>query len=114
MRSGASPQARQVTLPVVVIFIRGAGWDAAEALGRQSGIAEHAAFIHRLMERGVVVHAGPLHHLGEVVTEEVVGLAILSGFEEEVGELIAQDPAVQVGTLDFRFYEWHVSGFAGP
>src|SRR6188472_2663159 len=65
---------------------RGPSWEPALPLERQSGWTEHAAFMDRLVDDGVVVLGGPL------ADEERVVLVVDAATGDEVRSVLGEDP----------------------
>jgi hypothetical protein len=82
----------------VVLLRSGPEWDAARTLEEQSGWAEHAAFMDRLVDDGFIVLGGPL---GD---EHRTLHAVEAKSEEAVRATFARDPwsetHLRVGTID--------------
>ena len=92
---------------VAVIFLRGRRWDETRKLSEQDGLDGHIEFIRRHRDAGVVIQAGPLHEPDTYVTDDLVGLALLSTDSlDEARALIDSDPVVQTGAYAYRLYEW--------
>jgi hypothetical protein len=66
----------------------GPSWDPSRPLEEQEGWAEHAAFMHELVDQGFVVLGGPLADEFRVV------LAVEAGSEHAVRATLARDPWV--------------------
>ena len=71
---------------LVVLRRSGPQWDAARTMEEQSGWPEHAVFMDRLVDEGVVVLGGPLADGVRVV------LAVEADSEEQVHKSLADDP----------------------
>jgi uncharacterized protein YciI len=67
---------------------RGPAWDPARARREQDGWEEHAAFVDRLVDEGVIVLAGPL---GDVDGEYAALVAHVDD-EQEIRRRLADDP----------------------
>jgi hypothetical protein len=65
---------------------RGPSWDPARRLEQQSGWTEHAAFMDRLVDDGIVVLGGPL------ADEERVVLVVEAASGDEVRSVLGADP----------------------
>jgi len=80
---------------VVVRWRAGPAWTSGPP-EEQDGWEEHAAFIDRLIERGIFVMGGPFaDHSGSHTLLENVS-------EEEARELVLQDPFVENGVFELE------------
>ena len=70
----------------VVLRRRGPEWDPSSPLEEQSGWDDHAEFMDRLVEQGVVVLGGPL------ADEHRVVLAMDAASEADVRSALGRDP----------------------
>ena len=70
----------------VVLRRRGPEWDPSSPLEEQSGWDDHAEFMDRLVEQGVVVLGGPL------ADEHRVVLAMEAASEADVRSALGRDP----------------------
>jgi hypothetical protein len=92
---------------IAVVFVRGARWDPGRALVDQDGLDGHIEFIRRNRELGVVIEGAPFHDPETRVSDELVGLALLSIDSLEDARLLTEgDPAVQSGAFAYRLYPW--------
>jgi uncharacterized protein YciI len=76
----------QMPIFLVTEHREGPAWDPALPLRKQSGFAEHAAFMDALVAEGVVVPGGPL------ADEHRVVLVVNAESEQAVREWFQQDP----------------------
>ena len=68
-------------------FGRGPAWDPKRGRREQAGWAEHAAYLDRLAEHGIVVLGGPV---GEADTDAVL---VVEAFDQSAAlALLAADP----------------------
>jgi uncharacterized protein YciI len=83
---------------LVVVRRTGPRWDASKPLEEQSGWAEHAAFMDRLVDEGFIVLGGPL------ADEERVAHAVDAASEAEIRDTLADDPwnetHLRIDTID--------------
>jgi uncharacterized protein YciI len=94
---------------IAVVFTRGERWNASQILAEQDGLDGHIAFIRRKRDEGVVVDGGPFHDPAGLVTDELVGLALLDVDSLETArDLIETDPVVRTGAFGYRLYAWDV------
>jgi uncharacterized protein YciI len=71
----------------LIRFGRGPAWDAKRARREQAGWAEHAAYLDRLTEHGIVLLGGPV---GDADTDAVL---VVEAFDESAAlALLAGDP----------------------
>jgi hypothetical protein len=70
----------------VVVRRSGPAWEASKALEQQSGWTEHAAYMDRLVDDGIIVLGGPLEDEHRVV------LVIEASSEDEVRAVLGGDP----------------------
>ena len=70
----------------VVLRRRGPEWDPSSPLEEQSGWDDHAEFMDRLVEQGLVVLGGPL------ADEHRVVLAMEAASEADVRSALGRDP----------------------
>ena len=70
----------------VVLRRRGPEWDPSSPLEEQSGWDDHAEYMDRLVEQGVVVLGGPL------ADEHRVVLAMEAASEADVRSALGRDP----------------------
>ena len=71
---------------LVVLLRSGPDWDATKPLEEQSGWDEHAAFMDRLVDDGVIYLGGPL------ADERRVVHVVEAESEEAVRAMLARDP----------------------
>ena len=76
-----------------VIRRRGRPWDYSKSIEEQPAWAEHAAFMDRQHEAGVIPFAGPLGDQRKVL------LIVRAESAEEVEQLRAVDPWTEMGLL---------------
>ena len=73
---------------LVIVRRSGPEWNASKPLEEQSGWDEHAAFMDRLVEEGVIVLGGPT---GEGETDNALLVVDVSS-EHEIRSRLADDP----------------------
>ena len=92
---------------IAVIFVRGERWDSSRKLGDQDGLDGHVEFIRGNRDLGVVIEGAPFHDPDTRVTDDLVGLALLSTDSlEEARRLVETDPIVRSGAFAYRLYPW--------
>lgn len=92
---------------IAVIFVRGEAWDTSRKLLEQEGLQGHIEFIRRNRDEGLVIQAGPFHDPDTFVTEDLVGLALLSiDSLDAARKLIDTDPVVETGAFGYHLYSW--------
>jgi uncharacterized protein YciI len=92
---------------IAAIFIRGEPWDPSRKLVAQDGLDGHIEFIRRNRDPRLVIEGAPLHDPETRVTDDLVGLAILSTDSlEDARRLLDADPIVQSGVFAYRLYPW--------
>jgi uncharacterized protein YciI len=97
---------------IAVIFVRGQNWDPSRKLVDQEGLQGHIDFIRRSRDQGVVIEAGPFHDQDTYVTDDLVGLALLS-FDSlaTAREFIDAESDRRDRRFAYRLYPW---GGGGP
>jgi uncharacterized protein YciI len=86
-----------------VTMLCGPGWDTTRARRDQSGWAEHATFMDRLVGTGAVVLGGPIGDGRQVL------LVVDAAGEDAVHDLLDADPWVLAGVLQIGEVErWTV------
>lgn len=78
---------------------RGGAWDPTKPMQAQVQWAEHAAFMNRLVDAGLVVLGGPLG------TGERVLLAVAANGESEIRARLRADPWTPLGLLEIASIE---------
>lgn len=73
--------------------VSGPSWDASRPRRQQQGWDEHAAFMDRLVDDGLVILGGPI---GD---GERVMLAVEAADEREIEARLGEDPWVTAGVL---------------
>jgi uncharacterized protein YciI len=75
-------------MPTYLVIRRRSGpeWDARHSIREQQGWSEHAAFMDKLTEDGVIVFGGPLE------SDDRVVFAVEADSTDEVRAKLADDP----------------------
>ena len=91
----------------VVLYRRGPSWRNGVALGEQTGLREHIAFLTELHRDGIVEQAGPFTRMEASVDDELVGLGVFAADAAGVAEIVRADPAVVAETLAADVRPWY-------
>ena len=86
----------------------GRAWDQNAGLGQQRLVAEHMAYLGRLMEAGEVTQAGPVigHEQGPA-EDGLVALIVYAVDAERAAKLAQNDPAVRGGLIALDIRPWY-------
>ena len=85
----------------------GRAWDRASALGEQQLVAEHMAYLGRLMEAGEVTQAGPVIGLDQGPAEDgLIAIIVYAVDAERAREIAVSDPAVRGGLIGVDIRPW--------
>ena len=88
----------------------GRAWDQSTALGEQKLVAEHMAYLGRLMEAGAVTQAGPVIGVDQGPAEDgLVALIVYAVDVEHAAKLAADDPAVRGGLIALDIRPWYTA-----
>ncbi len=86
----------------------GRAWDQDAGLGQQRLVAEHMAYLGRLMEAGEVTQAGPLIGTDQGPPPDgLVALIVYSVDAEKAAKLAQDDPAVRGGLIELDIRPWY-------
>jgi len=86
----------------------GRAWDAGAGLSEQKLIAEHMAYLGRLMEAGEVTQAGPVIGADQgPAADGLVALIIYAVDAERASALASADPAVRGGLISLDIRPWY-------
>ena len=86
----------------------GRAWDPGSGLGQQKLVAEHMAYLGRLMEAGEVTQAGPVIGLEQgPAADGLVALIVYSVDAERAAKLAQADPAVRGGLIALDIRPWY-------
>ncbi len=86
----------------------GRAWDPGSGLGQQKLVAEHMAYLGRLMEAGEVTQAGPVIGLEQgPAADGLVALIVYSVDAERAAKLAQADPAVRGVLIALDIRPWY-------
>jgi hypothetical protein len=86
----------------------GRAWDQNTALGQQQLLAEHRAYLGRLVEAGEVTQAGSVIGPGQgPAADGLVGLVIYAVAAERAATLAQDHPAVRSGLIALDIRPWY-------
>ncbi len=86
----------------------GRAWDQNAGLGQQRLVAEHMAYLGRLMEAGEVTQAGPVIGLEQGPAEDgLVALIVYAVDADRASKLAENDPAVRGGLTALDIRPWY-------
>jgi uncharacterized protein YciI len=86
----------------------GRAWDRDSGLGQQQLVAEHMAYLGRLMEAGEVTQAGPLIGTDQGPAPDGLVALIVYAVDAEKAAMLAQnDPAVRGGLIALDIRPWY-------
>jgi uncharacterized protein YciI len=86
----------------------GRAWDQDSGLGQQQLVAEHMAYLGRLMEAGEVTQAGPLIGTDQgPAPDGLVALIVYAVDAEKAATLAQSDPAVRGGLIALDIRPWY-------
>ena len=79
-------------------------------LGQQQLVAEHMAYLGRLVEAGEVTQAGPVIGTDQgPAADGLVALIVYAVDAEKAAELASGDPAVRGGLIALDIRPWYTS-----
>jgi uncharacterized protein len=85
-------------------------WDQNTALGEQRLVAEHMAYLGRLMEAGQVTQAGPVIGLDQgPAADGLVALIVYAVDAEQAAKIAENDPAVRGGLIQLDIRPWYTA-----
>lgn len=88
----------------------GRAWEQNSALGEQKLVAEHMAYLGRLMEAGQVTQAGPVIGTDQgPAPDGLIGLIVYAVGADKAGELARSDPAVRGGMIALDIRPWYTA-----
>lgn len=88
----------------------GRAWDDNAALGDQRLVAEHMAYLGRLIESGEVTQAGPLIGTDQgPPADGLVALIVYAVGPERAAKLAENDPAVRGGLISLDIRPWYTA-----
>ena len=83
-------------------------WNDNTGLGKQQLVAEHMAYLRRLMEAGEVTQAGPVIGWDEIpAADGLIAVIVYAVGPERAGKLAENDPAVRGGLITLDIRPWH-------
>lgn len=86
----------------------GRAWDPASGLGQQRLVAEHMAYLGRLIEAGEVTQAGPVIGLDQgPAADGLVALIVYAVDADRASALASADPAVRGGLISLDIRPWY-------
>ncbi len=86
----------------------GRAWDQNTALGEQQLVAEHLAYLGRLMEAGEVTQAGSVIDTDQgPAPDGLVALIVYAVDAERAAKLAQEDPAVRGGLIALDIRPWY-------
>jgi uncharacterized protein YciI len=85
----------------------GRAWDQSTSLGEQQLVAEHMAYLGRLMEAGEVTQAGPVIGLDQgPANDGLIAVIVYAVDAERAQEIANSDPAVRGGLISLDIRPW--------
>jgi uncharacterized protein YciI len=88
----------------------GRAWEQTSALGEQKLIAEHMAYLGRLMEAGQVTQAGAVIGADQgPAADGLVALIVYAVDADEAVKLAESDPAVRGGLIALDIRPWYTA-----
>lgn len=88
----------------------GRAWDRDSGLGQQQLVAEHVAYLGRLMEAGQVTQAGALIDTDQgPAPDGLVALIVYAVDAEKAATLAQDDPAVRGGLIALDIRPWYTA-----
>jgi uncharacterized protein YciI len=88
----------------------GRAWDPDAGLGQQQLVAEHLAYLGRLVEAGEVTQAGPVIGTDQgPAADGLVALIVYAVDADKAAELASADPAVRGGLIALDIRPWYTS-----
>jgi uncharacterized protein YciI len=86
----------------------GRAWDPDSGLGQQQLVAEHMAYLGRLMEAGQVTQAGALIDTDQgPAPDGLVALIVYAVDADKAATLAQNDPAVRGGLIALDIRPWY-------
>lgn len=86
----------------------GRAWDQNAGLGHQRLVAEHMAYLGRLIEAGEVTQAGPVIGLEQGPAEDgLVAVIVYAVDADRASKLAESDPAVRGGLIALDIRPWY-------
>lgn len=86
----------------------GRAWDDSTGLGEQRLVAEHMAYLGRLMEAGQVTQAGAVIGPDQgPASDGLVALIVYAVDAERASKLAENDPAVRGGLIALDIRPWY-------
>lgn len=83
-------------------------WDDNSGLGQQQLVAEHLAYLGRLIEAGEVTQAGAVIDTDQgPAPDGLVALIVYAVGAEKAAKLAADDPAVRGGLIALDIRPWY-------
>lgn len=92
----------------VLLHIPGPQWDPARRAGEQPGIEQHYAFVAGLLERGLLVAAGPFRDVDGDVDGHGMTVTRFPSLGAAERAATREDPSVAGGLLAVRVRPWSV------
>jgi uncharacterized protein YciI len=88
----------------------GRAWDPDAGLGQQELVAEHLAYLGRLVEAGAVTQAGSVIDTDQgPAADGLVALIVYAVGVEQAAKLAADDPAVRGGLIALDIRPWYTA-----
>ena len=89
----------------------GRAWDQSTPLGEQRLVAEHLAYLGRLMDAGAVTQAGAVIGTDQGPAEDrLVAVIIYAVDAARAAALAGEDPAVRGGLIAVDIRPWFTGG----
>lgn len=86
----------------------GRAWEQTSSLGEQRLVAEHMAYLGRLMEAGEVTQAGPVIGTDQGPAEDgLIALIVYAVDADRAYALASADPAVRAGLITLDIRPWY-------
>lgn len=88
----------------------GRAWEQTSSLGEQQLVAEHLAYLGRLMEAGEVTQAGPVIGTEQGPAEDgLIALIVYAVDCDRAYALASNDPAVRGGLITLDIRPWYTA-----
>jgi uncharacterized protein YciI len=88
----------------------GRAWDPSFGLGQQRLVAEHLAYLGRLMESGEVTQAGSVIDADQgPAADGLVAVIVYAVDAERASKLAENDPAVRGGLIALDIRPWYTA-----
>ena len=88
----------------------GRAWDPNSGLGQQQLVAEHLAYLGRLIEAGAVTQAGSVIDTDQgPAPDGLVALIVYAGDAAAAAKLANDDPAVRGGLIAMDIRPWYTA-----